>query len=81
MEAHPFETIESAEEFLELLHAEILASHSKVTELLNETDPKSIRQTEALRLVIHKLNQLARNTQVSQRLLGDLRMLRNLLIR
>jgi hypothetical protein len=81
MEANPFRTIESAEEFLGLLHTEIIASRGKITALLHETDPQSDRRIEALRLVIHKLDQLARNTEGSHRLLGDLRMLRNLLSR
>ena len=83
MEHTPFDTVESAEEFLHLLHVEIEKAHSQISELLaeSEKDPTAERRLEALRLVVHKLTQLSKNTASSLRLLHDLKTLRKLLLR
>jgi len=80
MDATPFTTIESAEEFLQLLHVEIQKVQTEIGSLLNSDDGSSLRRAEALLLVGHKLDQLRSNTASSLRLLHDLRSLRTLLI-
>lgn len=80
MESTPFTTIESAEEFLQLLHVEIGKVRVEIDNLLVE-ESSVPRREEALRLVAHKLNQLQSHTQTSLRLLHDLRTLRSLLLK
>jgi FtsZ-binding cell division protein ZapB len=80
MESTPFTTIESAEEFLQLLHVEIGKVRVEIDNLLAE-ESSVPRREEALRLVAHKLNQLQSHTQTSVRLLHDLRTLRTLLLK
>ena len=80
MESTPFTTIESAEEFLQLLHVEIGKVRVEIDTLLAENSSVP-RREEALRLVAHKLNQLESHTQTSLRLLHDLRTLRTLLLK
>ena len=77
----PFETIESAEEFMHLLHGEIEKAHAEIEVLLAADERADSRQEEALRLVVHKLVQLKSHSDASQRILRDLRTLRNLLLR
>lgn len=80
MEATPFTTIESAEEFLHLLEIEIRGAANEINSLVNSDDGSSTRRLEALRLVSHKLSQLEANTVSSLRILHDLRTLRTLMI-
>jgi hypothetical protein len=80
MEPSPFETIESAEEFMYLLHDEIQKAQGEIEILLAQDQTDFSRQEEALRLVVHKLTQLKSHSEASQRLLRDLRTLRNLLL-
>jgi hypothetical protein len=80
MEHTPFTTIESAEEFLQLLSIETRNAFDEIDGLLSDHGGLQ-RREEALRLVIHKLNQLQSNTQSSLRLLRDLRTLRTLLMK
>jgi hypothetical protein len=80
MELTPFATIESAEEFLELLYVEVGKVHAEI-ETLVSADESLPRREEALRLVVHKLNQLQSHTERSLRLLHDLRSLRTLLLK
>jgi len=81
MEPSPFETIESAEEFMYLLHGEIEKAQAEIEDLLDTDGSGFTRQEEALRLVVHKLTQLKGHSESSQRILRDLRTLRNLLLR
>lgn len=79
MNETPFTTIESAEEFMQLLHLETEKVVGEIQELLDADDGTSERRLQALRLVLHKLDQLRSNTSSSLRLLHDLRSLRTLL--
>jgi hypothetical protein len=81
MEPTPFTTIESAEEFLRLLHEEIGKVRVEIDTLLLAENSSVPRREEALRLVAHKLQQLESHTQTSLRLLHDLRTLRSLLLK
>jgi hypothetical protein len=81
---HPFESIESAHEFVELLAESIQEALAEVREHLNiaKAAPKSIqadRRVEALTLTVYKMENLASHTTKSRRLLNDLRTLRRLL--
>ena len=76
----PFESIESAREFMDLLHDAVQEALRDVEELragaANDEQP---RREQALLLVLHKLKLLSANTHKSQRILNDLRTLRRLL--
>ncbi|MBV9937290.1 MAG: hypothetical protein JO150_02205 [Acidobacteriaceae bacterium] len=83
----PFDTIESALEFLQLLQIESTKARQEV-EYLMEQDKTveqdktaSPRREEAFRLVVYKLSQLNSHVESSQRVLHDLRALRTLLLR
>jgi hypothetical protein len=80
MELTPFTTIESAEEFLQLLSVEIGKVQVEMQGLM-DADGSLPRREEALLLVVHKLNQLQSHMQTSLRLLHDLRTLRGLLMK
>lgn len=77
----PFETIESAQEFLDLLIEAVEESRRDMTAeiALAERSPEE-RRLEALRLVAMKLDKLELHMTKSRRILSDLRMLRRLLL-
>ena len=79
----PFDTIESALEFLQLLQIESAKAKQEVTSLMEQDQAASAspRREEAFRLVIYKLSQLNSYVESSQRVLHDLRALRTLLLR
>ncbi len=66
---------------MHLLHGEIEKAHAEIEVLLAEDQGSDSRQEEALRLVVHKLTRLKAHSEASQRILRDLRTLRNLLLR
>ena len=80
MEHTPFESVESAQRFVVLLSEAIAEARQ---EIKDDTDAAigalATRQLDALRLVDHKLSQLAAHVHTSSRILNDLRMLRRLL--
>lgn len=77
----PFDTLESAHEFMSLLHEAVEEAQGSV---LDETArAKAIgaeRRLDALRLVDYKLNGLRQNVLASLLLLNDLRTLQRLLL-
>jgi hypothetical protein len=81
MDHSPFESVESAQHFVALL-ADVIAEARQ--EIREDTEAaiaaRAARQVEALRLVDHKLSQLAAHVQASGRILNDLRMLRRVLL-
>ena len=77
----PFDTIESALEFLQLLQIESAKAQQEVASLMEQDQAASPRREEAFRLVIYKLSQLNSHVESSQRVLHDLRALRTLLLR
>jgi hypothetical protein len=77
----PFDTIESALEFLQLLQLESKKAQQEVTVLMEQDEQTSPRREEAFRLVIFKLSQLNSHVESSQRVLHDLQSLRTLLLR
>lgn len=76
----PFDSIESAQEFLGLLLEAVSdAKQTTETDILEDAQPQS-RRKDALGLVLYKLNKLEQHLGSSRRLLNDLRTLRRLLL-
>jgi hypothetical protein len=77
----PFDTIESAQEFLVLLREAVDdAKNNAAADIAAESDLNAPRRLDALRIVIYKLDKLDQHVKVSCRLLNDLRTLRRLLL-
>jgi hypothetical protein len=76
----PFDTIESAQEFLVLLREAVKDAKSNAVTDIVAVDTNSPRRADALRLVLYKLEKLEHHLNSSSRLLNDLRTLRRLLL-
>jgi|OpeIllAssembly_1097287.scaffolds.fasta_scaffold1205022_2 hypothetical protein len=77
----PFESVESAQEFVELLIQAIDETQAEIQEQLRAArEAGNPRHEQALQLVSYKLQNLAQHTTISRRLLNDLRTLRRLLL-
>jgi hypothetical protein len=78
----PFESIESAHEFIILLEESVAEAIAEVNEHLASVDgaESGDRQNRALGLALYKLNQLSNQMNKSRRALNDLRTIRNLLL-
>ena len=77
----PFDNIESAQEYFELLSRELdAAKHDTEADIAREANSQIPRRRDALRLVLYKLDKLEQHIKVSRRLLNDLRTLRRLLL-
>ena len=77
----PFETIESAQEFMNVLAAVILDVVQEVNAArISAFDQGELRRVKALELSTYKLKMLARYVQKSRRALNDLRILRRLIM-
>ncbi len=75
-----FGSIESAEEYLQILAQAIGDTKRSVEEeIASEGNPHTVRRTEALRLVTYKLERLEEHIRRGCRILNDLRMLRRIL--
>jgi hypothetical protein len=77
--AQPFDTIESAQEFMVVLESVIAETQSELQIMLNDVSDE--RRTEALRLALFKISQLEAHTRKSRRILNDLGLIRSLLVR
>ena len=75
----PFETIESAHEFMVLLESVIADARGELQAQLEKASDE--RRTEALRLALFKISQLDTHTRKSRRILNDLGLIRSLLAR
>jgi hypothetical protein len=76
----PFETIESAQEYLKLLSAMVGETQGVVEDdIQTHSDGAALRQVDALKLILYKLERLSDHLQRSHRILNDLRILRRLL--
>ena len=73
----PFENIESAQQFVELLCEAIEEARREVE--VEVTRPQPERRLEALQLVSYNLAKLSLHLSTSHRILNDLRTLRRLL--
>jgi hypothetical protein len=78
---NPFDSIESAQEYVALLAAAVAEAAQGITGDVADalTFPGGERRVAALRLAGYKLEQLHGHLSVSRRLLNDLRTLRRLL--
>ena len=77
----PFDSIESAQEYLRLLASEVEAVRAEILENIEEaTRDRAARRLDALKIVDYKLKQLAQQIGASGHILNDLRMLRRLLV-
>ena len=76
----PFDTIESAHEFLTLLSVTIADAKREVTDdVKRERSGTARRRLDALRMAVYNLERLEFHLNKSARLLNDLRSLRRLL--
>ena len=77
----PFDSLESAHQFVDLLLDAIQEAQQEVAEDLAQAQNNgAARRVQALLLVTHKLERLSFHISRSRRLLNDLRMLRRLLL-
>jgi hypothetical protein len=77
----PFDTIESAHDYIDLLLEAIEETRRDVgSEIRMSTGPDRERRAEALQLVALNLNKLSCHITKSRRILNDLRTLRRLLL-
>jgi hypothetical protein len=77
---HPFDTIESAQEFMTLLEQSIEEALQDVRNDLEAAQGgDEARRIEALNLALYKMEKLSCHVQKSRRILNDLRTLRRLL--
>lgn len=74
----PFETIESAQEYLGLLMQALLESQEAIGADIR-TQAASPRRLDALKLIVYNLEKLRTHIMRSHRILNDLRTLRRLL--
>ena len=77
---HPFDSIESAQEFMALLQDSVAEAVEDVCRKLENTPGDEPRGAEALQLAHYKLGQLMSHVQKSRRILNDLRTIRKLLV-
>ena len=76
----PFDSIESAHEFVALLTKVACETKGDIdADIQREMSPNASRRVEALRIVAHKLGTLELHLTQTRRILNDLRSLRRLL--
>jgi hypothetical protein len=79
--ANPFDSIESAQQFVELLAEAVEDARGEVeTQIAEAAGPDLARRKQALQLVSYHLGKLATHLGASRRILNDLRSLRRLLL-
>jgi len=77
----PFETIESAHEYVRLLASEVQVVRADIdADIAESFRVRADRRVDALRIVDYKLKQLEQQLGACSRILNDLRMLRRLLV-
>ena len=81
MIATPFDSIESAQEYVRMLACEVDQVRAGIEEdIAQATRDRAARRLDALQIVGYKLKQLSQHLGASRRILNDLRMLRRLLV-
>ena len=78
--SHPFDSIESAQEFIALLQDSVAEAIEDVYQKLANTPDDEKRRAQALQLAQYKLGQLSTQLHKSRRILNDLRIIRKLLV-
>ncbi len=77
----PFDTVETAHEYVRLLGEAMAEAKSEIeADLAVAAKAKSERRLQALQIVQFKLDKLEQHLKTSSRLLNDLRTLRRLLL-
>jgi hypothetical protein len=76
----PFDSIESAHEYLGLLVKAVEEARQTAESDLAAAGATSARHLDAIRLAVYKLEKLEQHMKVGRRLLNDLRTLRRLLL-
>jgi len=76
----PFDSIESAQEFMALLQDSVAEAVADVCHKLEKIPLEEQRRAQALLLAQYKLGQLSSHVQKSRRILNDLRIIRKLLV-
>jgi hypothetical protein len=76
----PFNSLESAQEYMGLLADAAADAHTDVLEDITVAGTENVRRQQALQLVDYKLTQLRRHIDSTHHLLNDLRTLRRLLL-
>jgi hypothetical protein len=77
----PFDSIESAQDYLGLLAAEVESARADIQGNIDEaTRAGAARRLDALQIVEYKLKLLVQQIGASRRILNDLKMLRRLLV-
>lgn len=77
----PFETIESAQDFLRVLHETVLDAMKDLNgDYQIALQDSQLRRAQALGLAMFKLKMLTCHIHKSRRMLNDLRMLRRLIL-
>ena len=77
---YPFDTIESAQDFMQLLEDSTLEALRDVErDFAAATAAGEERRIQALSIAVYKINKLAEHVHKSGRILNDLRTLRRLL--
>jgi formiminotetrahydrofolate cyclodeaminase len=80
-QGNPFDSIESAQEFVELLAEAIEEARQEVeTDITRAGTASEDRRKQALQLVSYNLSRLSAHIATSRRILNDLRTLRRLLL-
>jgi hypothetical protein len=78
----PFDSIESAHEYVSLLGTQVAVVERDIADEIALAAHEGIaRRVDALRLVDYKLKQLKQHLVASSRILNDLRALRRLLLK
>jgi hypothetical protein len=78
--ARPFDSIESAHEFVDLLEESIEDAVLEVKDYIQTAkSERDERRAEALTLAMYKMSQLSSHMHKSRRILNDLRTIRRLL--
>ena len=78
----PFDSIESAHEYVSLLSTQVgVVEHDIADEITLAANEGAVRRVDALRLVDYKVKQLEQHLIASSRILNDLRALRRLLLK
>ena len=75
----PFESIEDAQEYLELLSEAITESEQSVSQDLCGHIPADEQMIRCQQLLLYNLQKLSTHVRISRRILKDLKTLRNLL--
>jgi hypothetical protein len=79
--SNPFQSLESAHEYLSLLLQALDDARHAIDENLDEAAAaQATRRVEALRVIVHQLNLLDQHLHRSSRIINDLRTLRRMLL-